>query len=707
MLQSNVMVNPELLDYIRKQSAIGTTREKITTALTGQGWTLVDIDEAFTQLAPPPAPALPTEAPPLPAPLVVVEEPHIDFQSTIRPPVFRPSLSSGVRWAIVIGLVVVLIGGGTGYAYTQKIGPFAHIPYTEDNLISGILSSSSKILSSSYSATAQLAVGPRDSGAEPFTIQVSNEAQLSERYGNDYTRVQDISALLQILITLQKSGYPATLEQVVAISKGSYSSWNKKPSLTDPVSRQKYAYTLTDGGKDFALKVTFETDNAISQIRKSYNSSTTPSISDKTVTFTKESPSYLYISREIPKPFLVQLGESMRLLPAEISVGLGFSATTDWSQADSASWKWNVDASGDFGDLTYKINIDALKKDTNYYFRVNNIPSLFGGGLSSVKGQWVKIGTSSASTTGTSYGNELSYIAKELPEIEKNYKESRAQSVESLRKIAGFADETHLLSFKEAPHSEKIDRRLLYRYNLEINKDAILSFYRKVVAEATTNPKLRGLGLFDDPGLIEYLQSDEFSKVFDYYNKNTSVTLWVDPFGFPAQLEYTMRIVPPDTATQLSKKQINVTFKLALSNINNAPDISVPDDAKPIENFITAIDKNLNYLNGIQSYLATIQTHAELYYNDSNNSYGTQSWVSGSSSSCTRGMFKNSSITQALSSIRSANPSAKVACYAYDTGYMVGAELASGGWWCIDSSGQSKKEAGTILSTAPNSKLCP
>lgn len=60
------------------------------------------------------------------------------------------------------------------------------------------------------------------------------------------------------------------------------------------------------------------------------------------------------------------------------------------------------------------------------------------------------------------------------------------------------------------------------------------------------------------------------------------MTLWVDASGFPAIVQYTMRVVPPDTAVALKNKQINVTFKLSLSNINQPVQIDAPSGAKPI-----------------------------------------------------------------------------------------------------------------------------
>ena len=710
-----IMVTPEFLEYIRQQLAAGFSKDVITKTLADNGWQAVDIQGAFIQLTearpivarvPPPAFPVRTEIQPL------HEEIHETVVSIVAP------LSHHVIWMIVAMVFLIGIGGGAVYAYVQKIGPFAHTPYTETNLISGLLVAASGITSSSYGMSAALAVVPREVDALPFTVQVGNEVELANQYKNDSVRAQNITGLLYFLQS-QKNGYAPTLKQLLASPETRNSYMYKDLSVNDPVSGQPYAYAVTESGKNFALKVTFETSGAIATLHKSYGfvATTTP-ISGQTVTFTKDSPTNLYLSSEPPKPFLVQLGEMMRFLPAEITASFSITAASDWSKAGQADWKFNVDATGDLGDLSYKVNADAVKKDTNYYFRINNIPSLFGEALSSVKGQWVKIDSSASSATSSDMsGNEFQFVATQLPEVEKSYKENKTQMVESLKTLSTFADEVRLFSFKNAPHSEQVDGRLLYRYDLSLNKDAILPFYKKTAEEANTNVSIKQLGIFDDPGMIEYLQGSEFSQVFDYYNKNTSLTLWVDPQGFPAQLEYTMRVVPPDTATQLAKKQVTLTWKLALSNINQPVDITVPANAKPIQALIGDLSKNISYSLGdartrgndaaVQSDLATLQTQAEIYYG-SHKSYGTQAWVSGAATSCAGGMFKDTTINKALVGADTANGAGKnVACYAGGTQYVVGTDLVSSGWWCVDSTGSAKTETGTVPSVLSKNKVCP
>lgn len=470
---------------------------------------------------------------------------------------------------ISVIIILLLIGGGAYYAYIMKLGPFAISPYTEENLLSGILSAIYRIDSSSYSVSASLAMVERDADAQPFTTKLSNEAEIKKQYQNDYKRAQDVSAILRCLY-YNKSKYPASLQ---LISSSSYSCRNL--SLTDPISGSQYAYLLAENGKNFNLTVAFQTNDAISEIKRSYKFSPTATIiNGKKVTFTKDSNYSFYLSSEPPKPFLVSLAEAVAYFPTELNASLSASAQTDLSNKESVGWKFNVDATGDFGDLTYKVNVDALKKASIYYFRINNMPSFFFSYIGLEKNQWVSVDPSKAGS------------AEALSEAEKNYKEHREEIANLLKKIVKIADEKNLLTLKSPAYSEKVNGRDLYRYDLLINKGAILPFYESVSEEFNKTDIKNSYPVIEDSAYLEYLKSPEFNEVFDYYQKNTTWTLWVDAQGFPAIISYSMRIVPQDSATQLKDKQVNVVFKLELSDINRPVKIDTPKDAKDLQEIL-------------------------------------------------------------------------------------------------------------------------
>jgi len=571
-----------------------------------------------------------------PAPLTIQPQPIISnepFNAAVRPmglnePVAetgRPVKSGNgdIKKIVAINLVilVILIAAGLIYAFIQKIGPFAFSKYTEANFFSGILAKTNEIRSASYTISGELAVGARDEGAKPFSVkEASNAAELRKKYENDSVRIDDVSSIIRTLNYASDyssyydseagdavTAYPESIATLFQGGDNSYHSYGSN-SVKDPATGKAYEYKATEGGTNFALIVTFETDYAIQAIsdydsgydeEESQEKASDTIIAGKKVTFTRDSPSYIYMSSEPPKPFFVALSESMRTFPADIDIKASVSASSETKSSSESDWLFNVNAEGDFSDLTYKINADALKKDDTYYLKINNFPSIFlTGDVALAKGKWVSI-TPAAATEEDEDEDEysfslLSILEENLLEMEKSFKENREKSVKFTKKMIAVADEVNLVAFKTKPRTEKVDGRDLVRYELSLRRDSILPFYTRLQEEIDKNPDFEDYRGTIDQGLIDYLKSDEFKEVFAYFDENNSFVIWTDILGFPALVQNTMRIVPPDTATQLKGKQINIVFKSAIDKINEELNIQAPSGAVPIDDLIDDYNNNLD-----------------------------------------------------------------------------------------------------------------
>jgi hypothetical protein len=609
-------------------------------------------------------------------------------------------------------LVFLALLGGTFYLYAQKIGPFSLKSYSEETFFSGISIKISEIKSSSYAMSAGLSVVPRDEDAKPFKVEVSNDAELKKKYFYDSQRASDVGSILSMLkwnsgvdIYNPKATTIKTFPQNIKnlYSAGTYAS---SKSINDPETNKEYEYKTTDGGNNFQLTVNFATDEAIKSIKRYGYAATTTLISGRKVTFTKDSSHYIYMSTEPPKPFLVTLSESLRGLPADVNFKFTFGATTELKPEGLPDWSFDFDAVGDFGDLSYKVNAEALKKNKDYYFKINNIPSLFGD-LSNVKGKWVKIPHEEATTTSKNSYSMLSYIKSSISETEADYKENRANSSKLLKRIIEIADEEKLISFRSEPKTEKVGDRQLVKYDLTINKESILPFYKKLQQEITQDKDFKEFEDLVDQGLIDYLQSDEFDDVFDYFDKNNKVLLWTDNQGFPAIIENIMRVVPPDTATQLEGKQIKLVFKISLNNINEKIEIVEPKDFTLIDKLISDFEKNTGEAGtkakdaAVKANINSIRASAELFYDD-NAGYG-KSFALGSCKKTAGTLFADSYVVTALENATDKNISSAT-CVVKGTGlkaaYAVSVPLPSDKTynWCIDSVGNSKQIIGAVKS---------
>lgn len=602
--------NPELLKFIQQMLALGKSKDEIIKALKDTGWQDADIAAGFSAIEKPStASAEPTQ-----------------FQQPVQAQE-EPKSSKKIILAISAVILFLILLGGGAYAYFMKLGPFAHAPYGENNLMSGILLAASKIDTSSYLISASVSVDKRDADAEPFVPRSSLGGEVREMYKNDSIRAQNAAAILQYLQTLgyskKTNPYPAILKQLLTDIRKQKYYYSNNLSITDPKTEEEYGYRRSDDGKNFELVINFETDNATAQLKKTYNfKPEATQIEGKKVTFTKDSSSYFYLSSEPPKPFLVSLQEMVNYAPAEMNVSFSASAQTDWRK-ESADWKFNGDATGDFGDLTYKFDADALKKDGIYYLRINNIPSIFSSLIGNIKGQWIKIDPNAATSSDSESSSDFSYFTKEVPDAEKKYKENRRDFLEIIRKAASIADEEKLFVFENPPRSEKIDGRSLYRYDLKIRKEGVVSYYERLIKEVEKKKVAQDYSLITDRGYLEYLKSPEFNDAFDYYDKNTKLTLWADANGYPAIITYTIRAVPSETATQLKDKQVNIVFKLVISDINKDVKIDAPKDSKTLDeisggSISTARMKSRDARR--MADLSQLRVAMELYY-DAKNEY--------------------------------------------------------------------------------------
>jgi hypothetical protein len=635
-------------------------------------------------------------------------------------PQMNPKSPAGNHKRLFVVLVIILLlAAGSVYAYfAGALGFTSKPPYTADSLVSGLIAKAYTIDSSSYEFQASLAVGQRDKDAVPFTIKNSNEAELKQKYSRDAKRARDAENIISTLNShygdkysylkpKKTTPYPLSLD--VLKKDLQKSSYYNAIAVTDPGTKTTYDYHATENDTNFSLKVQFDTLAAVHAIKNAYGYvSTSTIVSGQTVTFTKNSPQYVYLPTEPPKPFLEQLAEYMRSLPPEVSVRGSAGASATWKRDGLPDWLFNIDASGTLGDLTYAVNAEALKKDTDYYFRINKIPSLFLGSFASLKGQWIKVSTKTATTTATNNGmyNEFSYLKNDLPRVEKAYKDARVEMAGTLKKIAEIADSEKVLEITNNPHKEKVNGRDLYRYDLVPKETAIVSFYKKIMAENQTRKgTLLGSLPLHDEGLLEYLESAEFKETFDYYKKNTATSLWVDAAGYPAILKYTIRVVPPDTATQLAGKQVNIILSFTLKDINQTFNITAPSGAKSIEAVIEEMNKNMYGSNesaaskasaaSTKASLSSVRTLAEIRWDKDGGGYGVNAFPIGPCKKIAGTLFADEEIYKSIQSAAKGNASiATCASSLKDKkvgSYAVSIPLpgSSGYSWCIDSSGRS------------------
>ena len=514
---------------------------------------------------------------------IAASTPPTSSQQPATPPTHTRSLR-GLFFAGIGMLIGVAALGGVAYAYVEKLGPFSHPPYTQDTLLSGILGSFNKIHSSSFAFSGAVTVGPRDADAVPFDTLIHEDPVFLAQYKNDVQRSTDLENILYELTyrAHTKSQYPASYPTTRTEYIGGKSTL---VSAKDPKTGTAYTYHTTDSAKNFELTAVFETQKAVDALQKRVGSKESGThVVGTTVTFTKDSSPYFYLPSKPERPFLAELADSLKTLPAEFNAMVSVGVTADWTKENS-DFQSNISGTGDFGDLSFKVDADILKKDTLYYLRINNIPSVFGAALSSLKGQWIAIDPTQAIKLSH---DDPSFLAHKVPEESDSYRKSQERLLAVLKKAIELGDKEHVFMLKNSPQSERVGGKILYRYDLSINKDAFLPFYTKLMNEVNADPQLKELGFSTDQALINYLNGPEFSETFDYYNKNTTLTVWADAQGYIEKVQYTVRVVPPQSAVALKDKQVNLVFTLESDNINKPVVVEKPSNSTSLDEIIKA-----------------------------------------------------------------------------------------------------------------------
>lgn len=626
-----------LRDFVTTQLGQGASETQLRGALMHDGgWSKEELDTLFSLIpkspqTPPPAPTpiepvaktapiaeisfkpptTPFDAKPIPStPSITPATPQVMNSAFIpenKNVAFAKKERSGsgkkILLTVILAVVILFILGGVGaWAYYQLAQKMAVAPYMQENLLSGLYAKSKEIQTLTSTLTASVVVEPRDADAKPFILPESTQTEeWRAAYERDVERVHEMGDILRTLLFTETETFPETLADIEsAINEFSFQS-SLSDSIYDPLSQTPYAYRTTNAGTDFELQVTFETDEAIKAFPlqnevytySSSSESSTPLINEKTVTCTKNTSPYFYLPSEPPKPFIAQLHEQSRFLPAELSGSLSIKTTADMRASTNADGEFSIDASADFGDMSYVLGGDFRKVGSDIYARIRHLPGLLMMFLGQIpKDTWIHLTSPEDAEDEFGYGM---FSVEELMDAgrERGYNSPELRLFAET--IMRMADEEGLVRFRTVPQAERVDGASLYRYDLTIHKPALVPFLKRAYIEVQNNDALIPDNTFDDATLITYLESDAFEEIFTYLEQNISLILYVDKAGYPIKTEVGIRLVPPDTATQLAGKQVRITLLSENANINQPISITAPENAVPMKKIMEDMEKNMEY----------------------------------------------------------------------------------------------------------------
>jgi hypothetical protein len=505
--------------------------------------------------------------------------------------------SGSFKKFLIVAVIVVLILAicGSVYAYLAQIGPFAHAPYHAESLATDIFAGARKINSAGYTVSFNMVSEPRASDAVPFELAVPQDQSKIQAYNRDQDKARTIQDQLSKLSTYYYTNkqYPSSIDQ--------------KPS---------YTYSATNLYKDFSLTATFETSEAVDAITK-YSDAKTTIVLDKKITFTKGSSAYFSLPATMSQPglsYLSGLQSYIGYIPLNFKLDTSLAGASVKTGATTADGMLHAIMNVDMSDTTIAADVEFRKIADNFYVIINKFPTFFYD-ISALKQKWIKITPDDIAAYGSNYfGSGSQKPGDEITALKQHV-------LDALTILLSVADKNHALISTSDPVKETVHGVTTYRYDLEFNKSTLPQFYTELTAELAKKFADKTPLKFNK-STLDYLSSAEFSQAFDYFRKNTTMTLWADREGVPIQFRYGVRMVPSADAKN-SSKQIRATVTLLLDKINQTIAIDTPTGTMSVEDATIAMTgqskeeyaykKQMTTVSTLRSALSTYKSYGNVY----------------------------------------------------------------------------------------------
>ena len=455
--------------------------------------------------------------------------------------------------AVIVGVIIAGSVTAVGiFIYKKGSGSFS--TSTTDQLVLAFQKLQKKP-SALYNITLSVKAQPRDKAATAFLVDSPEQEKQRLMRERDSRRLDDLKRIR----TKLDQGYDLSTFHVYDKNIDTYRGIGLP--LRDPLGNA-YAYTRTQGGANYKLQATFETNDAIAAI-KTYPTKNPPAIDGKTVIFTKDKDGGNYNITLAPQATSFGLGTPLRILenaanslPPDIDgqMQISVNVQNDGGLAIDARMQATEPIHYDGGAIT--TDVEFLKKGDAAYARINSFPvSLADSGA--LKAQWAQISRDNSSDLFEATGiNALNSIIG--PAQTDLYQSFFAEAYK----------EGVLVAHKPARENAEGTDALHYQIKLA-HPEKVPALYQLIAKEWSAHrPALAS----SDNTLFA---SD--SKLPDYLAKHLVIDAWVNSkTNDLIRIALQLTIVPHDDAKRL--KDVQIVFSLKAS-IAAGSDITEPKDA--------------------------------------------------------------------------------------------------------------------------------
>jgi Bacterial TSP3 repeat len=571
------MLNLAQAEYINKlrESEPGIEDFVLQGMFKDAGWPQDEIDEAIrlyrgaTTIAPYPPPASSTEA---------IVENKVDNKNTAASVYAEATGPQSFKKVIIAG--VALLGvfslAGAAYFLIEKYANMGMVELTDETLLNHLYEKFSSIEKVNYNATFSLGIGEREEGAVAFSDLAPADPEVLAKYQRDYDRIRYIQKINSTLNGIRPrfgskpitALYPKTLGEVGLVS-------------TDPLGGT-YLYKRGADGTTYTLEVTLETIEAYETLNRSTklygDMSDTEDKVDTTTTRTIILNQDSYVNTygfdgkpAQPKLFgFLALEDIESFIPNNIFASFTFGGSIDNETDKPADAKGHFAGEVSLGDANFAIDLEGIKKDDMYFGIVNKIPTFFSM-FSQLRGKWV--GFTETDLRNYGYGEIYDDF---IPSTENERKQKIDEAKAAMQKLLLVATKHRVVSISTGPVVEMDGEEKLTRYSLKLNKDSIVPFVEEaaiVLKEVDDEFSTEAV-----EEMVTYLKSEDFDRSFAYLSDNVTFNIWFNGKGYPVKMEQKVRYVPSEAAPALKGKQINTTFTLELSGINQKLEVEEPKE---------------------------------------------------------------------------------------------------------------------------------
>jgi len=325
------------------------------------------------------------------------------------------------------------------------------------------------------------------------------------------------------------------------------------------------------------------------------------------------------------------------------------------------------------------LNVGTLEGQLEYrlvgsklYGRLVKLPSLaLLGSSSSYLDKWIEIDVKQgqediAKSPFTARFNVDTKVAEKLS------KEDKAKIVE-LAKNASFIKVTKKL----AP--EEINGAMSYRFEFDLDRKGIEKYFQDVETYIQSVGK-------NDSQLSSYKSSSSLAENLDRI-KNFSGQAWIgkaDKLPYKFDIEFEVQAYENNPERGNMKIEIVSLFK----NWNKSLPVPVPEKTQTFQELMAsarasstsayssssfALASARSSDASIKSLIANLRSYAEIYFDETRNSYA--------------GYCQSSYVSKAKADIAKVNPTSKISCQDSQTGYRIYVNLSDGKYFCADSNG--------------------